>query len=139
MVCFIANLVFGAEGSAAPPTKIEPMPQRPPRHQPPWAKPREAMKRERERRADAARPSSPMRGYDREWAKLRAVFIRVNPFCCVPGCGKPTEEVNHKRDVATHPHLRLEWSNLESMCRSHHSAHTVRTRGFAQGRTKHAV
>jgi 5-methylcytosine-specific restriction endonuclease McrA len=90
-------------------------------------------KRERERRADATRPSSPRRGYDRAWRALRADYLAANPTCKVPGCGAPAIEVHHLRDVRAHPHLRLEWSNLRGLCHTCHSRITVTTQGFARG------
>ncbi|HEV7293493.1 MAG TPA: hypothetical protein VGN79_14355 [Devosia sp.] len=34
--------------------------------------------------------------------------------------------------MVTHPHLRLEPTNLRSLCHACHSRHTALTRGFAR-------
>ena len=72
------------------------------------------------------RESSARRGYDSAWYRLRNDFVRAHPTCCVPGCGQPTEEVDHKIPVRQRPDLRLDWSNLQPLCKSHHSKKTVR-------------
>jgi 5-methylcytosine-specific restriction protein A len=71
------------------------VPPRPPIHRPPWLKPREQLERERKAILDRKRPNSGQRGYDRAWQGLRARFIVVHPFCCAPGCTKPTHDVDH--------------------------------------------
>jgi 5-methylcytosine-specific restriction endonuclease McrA len=113
------------------------MPTRPAIHQPTFAKTpeqREAAERERQRRKDAARPSSTERGYDREWRELRASFVADNPTCSVEGCGKPTVDVDHIRDVRAHPESRLDRSNLRPYCHAHHAQRTAREQGFARPR-----
>lgn len=77
------------------------------------------------------RPSSHARGYDRHWSRERKAFLAAHPFChdCysigVIGNGL-ADEVHHVDKVATHPHLRLDWSNLIALCKSHHSKRTAR-------------
>lgn len=110
------------------------MPTRPAIHQPNFAKTpeqRDRAERERQRRKDADRPSSTERGYDRDWRTLRQAFIADNPLCSVPGCGKPTVDVDHIADVRAHPERRLDRSNLRPFCHPHHAQRTARDQGFA--------
>lgn len=62
--------------------------------------------------------------YDQDWHKLAARFRRANPHCAVAGCRRKAYHVDHILTVRTHPHLRLEWGNLQSLCHTHHSALT---------------
>lgn len=71
------------------------------------------------------RESSYKRGYDSDWYKIRNEYARAYPTCCVPGCGQPTEEVDHIIPVRQRPDLRLTWSNLQALCKSHHSKKTA--------------
>jgi 5-methylcytosine-specific restriction endonuclease McrA len=108
------------------------MPQRPPIHRVPWHRPREQRERERKERFDAQRPGSAERGYDRDWRRLRGLFLYHHPGCSVPGCSRPATDVDHIKDVRHHPNLRLEWSNLRAYCHRHHSQRTARDQGFAR-------
>lgn len=77
----------------------------------------------RHKRQDQYRGSASDRGYDKQWSKVRAVKISIDPLCEVCKTeGKVTaaEEVHHDKPVATHPELRLVVSNLWSLCRVHH-------------------
>lgn len=55
-----------------------------------------------------------------QWRKLRRMFLRANPVCAVPGCGKSAEIVNHKIDRKDRPELAYAWDNLEALCKEHH-------------------
>jgi 5-methylcytosine-specific restriction protein A len=78
------------------------------------------------------------RGYDAAWRKLRAAFLLEHPLCecdeCRSGEGRVTVAtvVDHIKPIATHPELRLVWSNLRAMSKPHHDAHTARTRGWGR-------
>jgi len=67
------------------------------------------------------RPSARARGYDAAWEKLRAAFLKANPWCAMcraEGSVNRAVDVDHivpKRDGGTdHP------SNLQGLCRHHH-------------------
>lgn len=69
------------------------------------------------------------RGYDTAWKKLRAAHVAEHPLCedcLLDGIVQPVEEVDHVKPVKTHPHLRLDPSNLRSLCKSHHQLKTQR-------------
>lgn len=102
------------------------MPMRPPVHRMSFQKPPEQARLERQRAHDAKRPPSSRRGYDKDWSRLRALFIEANPICSMIGCGFPTVDVHHKVDVRIDPSLRLVWDNLLSLCHSCHSRVTRR-------------
>jgi 5-methylcytosine-specific restriction enzyme A len=107
------------------------MPQRPPVFRAPGQNVWEN-RRARKAAFDKTRAGSRQLYNDAAWRKLRGRFIGANPFCCWPGCRKPTEDVDHIISVRDRPDLRLAWSNLRPFCHSHHSARTARDHGFAR-------
>ena len=79
--------------------------------------------------ADAARPSSHARGYDRRWARTRAGFLTRNPLCVaceVAGRVTAATVVDH---IVPHrgDHARF-WdrANWQPLCRRCHDAKTRR-------------
>ena len=80
------------------------------------------------KRREKRRLSAHKRGYDKDWYELRTLFIRQNPNCCK--CEKPGTDVDHIQSVADRPDLRLEWSNLRTLCKSCHSRRTVMDQGW---------
>ena len=68
------------------------------------------------------------RGYDESWMKLRSLFLMDNPLCkhCDEQDNRavPATDVDHIIDIAKRPDLRLEWTNLQSLCKSHHGRKT---------------
>jgi 5-methylcytosine-specific restriction endonuclease McrA len=115
-----------------PPFRKKEMPSRPPQHRPPWLKPRLIAERERRAVIDSHRPSSRERGYDAEWQRLRVRFLKAFPLCCAIGCGRLATDVDHIKPIRDRPDLRLDWSNLRPLCRSHHAARTAREQGFGR-------
>jgi 5-methylcytosine-specific restriction protein A len=87
---------------------------------------------------DADRGSSAQRGYDARWRKLRAAFLKQHPLCMCDECKAgelrvtAAEVVDHIQPIEERPDLRLAWSNLRSMSKQHHDAHTARTRGWGR-------
>lgn len=78
---------------------------------------------------DAQRPSSTERGYDADWRRCRAVYLRANPFCADCLARKrlrPAEEVHHTVKIRDDPSRRLDWSVLVGLCKPCHSARTAR-------------
>jgi 5-methylcytosine-specific restriction protein A len=57
--------------------------------------------------------------YGREWFKVRARHLRLNPRCQV--CGAKASAVDHIQTVRVRPDLKLDPSNLQSLCDHHHS------------------
>lgn len=78
------------------------------------------MMRARKKRHDQRRPSSTARGYDGEWRKLRAGFLREHPFCAF--CGASAEHVDHKVRHQGVKALLLSWTNLQSLCAYCHNS-----------------
>ena len=69
------------------------------------------------------RDNSNERGYDRQWQKLRAWYIKRHPLCekCLThNILTPVEEVHHIQPVDEAPERRLDPDNLMSLCRSCH-------------------
>lgn len=57
--------------------------------------------------------------YNSEWRPVRALHLQIEPAC--RRCGSPERlEVHHILPVSTHPHLRLEQSNLCTLCHGCH-------------------
>lgn len=80
------------------------------------------------------RPSAGRRGYDRDWQKLRARFLRANPNCSTAGCRRPSAEADHIQPVRLRPELRLAWSNLRAFCGPCHSRRTAQDQsGWKRG------
>jgi 5-methylcytosine-specific restriction protein A len=75
------------------------------------------------------------RGYDEAWGRLRRRFLKAHPWCCVEGCRRRANEVDHIESFRGKPELRLEWTNLRSMCKRCHSRRTARDQIHA-GRTQ---
>lgn len=75
------------------------------------------------------RPSASKRGYDTDWAKLRAAHLADHPTCGTPGCAKPARHVDHRQTVRERPDRRLDPTNLIAYCHSCHSSKTAREDG----------
>jgi 5-methylcytosine-specific restriction protein A len=88
------------------------------------------------REREAGRPSAARRGYDGNWRKLRAMFLRRHPLCADPfgrHGGRPVvaTEVDHIQPLSRGG--GHEWDNLQALCRSCHSKKTARETGFTRG------
>jgi 5-methylcytosine-specific restriction enzyme A len=75
---------------------------------------------------------------DAAWRKLRILKLKANPFCEIQDKCKglrlmqqAAAEVDHIITVRERPDLRMVWTNLQSACRSCHSAKTARENNFA--------
>lgn len=63
------------------------------------------------------------RGYGSDWRRLSERKRAIDPLCerCADrGSVTPATEVHHVRSIASAPHLRLEISNLMSVCHACH-------------------
>jgi 5-methylcytosine-specific restriction enzyme A len=64
------------------------------------------------------------------WQRLRALKIQETPWCelCALTSPQPVPatDVDHIRPRHSHPRLKLEMSNLQSLCKSCHSKKTAR-------------
>lgn len=73
------------------------------------------------------RPSAHRRGYDAQWRKTRAQFLKTHPTCQdASGCLKPATDVDHIDGLGPNGPRGYDWSNLRSLCHSHHSQRTAR-------------
>lgn len=66
------------------------------------------------------------RGYDGKWLTFRARYLRRNPHCCQPGCGRPATDVDHIDGLGPAGPLGYDPSNLRPYCHVHHSRRTAR-------------
>lgn len=78
-------------------------------------------------RAYARRPSAAARGYGRRWRRLRRYKLGIDPVCQHEGCNRGATEVDHIKPLTQGGGHDL--SNLQSLCRSHHSEKTAREDG----------
>lgn len=68
------------------------------------------------------------RGYDADWKRLRKRWLQLHPLCRhheKRGIIVPATIVNHIEDIRDRPDLRLDESNLESLCKRCHDRHTA--------------
>jgi len=86
------------------------------------------------------RPSAAVRGYGRDWQKLREAFLSENPLCvkCLErGVFEEAAEVDHIVAHRGDDGLRLDWMNLQAMCKSCHASKTVaQDGGFGRPRSE---
>lgn len=65
--------------------------------------------------------------YKGAWQSLRTMYLKRNPLCeeCKrKGIITVATEVDHIIPIKLRPDLRLEWTNLQSLCKSCHSKKT---------------
>lgn len=79
----------------------------------------------RKREADHARPSARQRGYDTEFQRAAAAFLKSHSTCL---CGKPAVLVRHKISIRARPDLRMVRSNWLPGCQSCNAKDTHRER-----------
>jgi|SRR5581483_1078129 len=85
---------------------------------------------------DADRGTTVQRGYDAAWKRIRAAKLARDPFCEIrTNCdGAIATEVDHREPIAQRPDLRLEWSNLQSSCKSCNAAKAKRAKRRSKSR-----
>ena len=63
--------------------------------------------------------SASRRGYDRDWRRLRANKLQIDPLCercAAQGRTEAAREVHHRITIDEAPARRLDLSNLEALC-----------------------
>lgn len=62
------------------------------------------------------------------WIRLKNYKLNQTPFCerCPKEPFTIATEVHHIKEVKACPELRLDFGNLESLCKSCHSSHTAK-------------
>jgi len=93
------------------------------------------------RTAERDRGNSTERGYDADWQRLRAAYLSEHPLCVTcerEGETVPAQDVDHIQAFSgRYDPSRLDWWNLQGLCRRHHNQKThgekthVRVRTFA--------
>ena len=99
------------------------MPTRPPTH-----RPAHGTGAETRAKHDLWRGTSASRGYDNDWRKVRLAHLKSEPlcrFCQQTNIITIATMVDHIKPIVTHPELRLDDTNLRSLCESHHNALTA--------------
>jgi 5-methylcytosine-specific restriction enzyme A len=92
------------------------------------------------REYDKQRGTPTERGYDADWRKLRASWLREHPLCepCQKrGLVVPASHVDHVQSIREAPERRLDPTNLRSCCASCHMSKTAsQDGGFGNPRRK---
>lgn len=108
------------------------MPRRAPMHRPNNAGDREVQQRQAKAVCDRRRPSAAKRGYGSDWRALRLAHLQGEPICRMckaEGRVTVADCVDHIVPIAMDEARRLDPTNLQSLCASHHSAKTAREDG----------
>lgn len=77
---------------------------------------------------DMRRGTAAQRGYDARWRRLRRQFLQANPLCVEcsnEGQITAASVVDHIRPHKGDVSLLYSWSNLQSLCPSHHNRKTA--------------
>jgi len=84
------------------------------------------------------RPSASARGYDTAWQHTAAAYLLANPWCghCLArDLHEPATEVDHVEPFQSKDDpRRLDWENLQGLCKRCHSRKTAKDR--AKGLTR---
>ena len=73
---------------------------------------------------DLKRGSAYKRGYDRNWQRLRIMYLNQNPLCSTPGCNQPATDVHHVIPLRSGGDNSFD--NLKALCHSCHSKETAK-------------
>lgn len=68
---------------------------------------------------EARRPGARRRGYDTEFQRAAAEYLKTHPACT---CGRPAVLVRHKVSIRRRPDLRMDPANWQPGCRSCNAA-----------------
>jgi 5-methylcytosine-specific restriction protein A len=81
------------------------------------------------REYNANRPTAAQRGYDSRWQATRKRYLLAHPTCQHPGCTEPATDVDHIDGLGPLAPRGHDESNLQAMCRPHHTRKTNRFDG----------
>lgn len=112
------------------------MPKRAPIFRP-FGRTREQQTQALRQETDDRRGSSTARGYGSDWQRVRLAHLQSEPlcrFCSERGEVVPATVVDHVKSIVEAPHLRLDHSNLRSLCKRCHDSRTGRDQGFGRRR-----
>ena len=100
-------------------------------------KPQRHSERERKRQIDKRRGTAKERGYDAQWRRVRLQKLSQHPLCEMHferGKIVAATVVDHIISIEERPDLRLEMTNLRSLCKGCHDARTAADHGFNRGK-----
>ena len=77
------------------------------------------------------RPSARQRGYDRQWEKARADFLKLRRYCAL--CPRPAVHVHHSVPHKGNPSIFWNRALWVPLCEEHHNrdAQQVEVRGYS--------
>jgi len=99
------------------------MPIKPPQQRKPWQGTPTEERRRGKADLDRRRGSSAARGYDVAWQRLRLAYLAQHPLCRMceaQGRVTAASVVDHVLTIADRPDLRLDWNNLQPLCKPCH-------------------
>jgi 5-methylcytosine-specific restriction protein A len=92
----------------------------------------------RHRNVDARRGTPAERGYTREWATQRRLYLMAHPIC--RSCGAAASEVDHIEPHRGDQRLFWDSANWQPLCRTCHSRKTaLEDGGFGNARASEAI
>jgi len=62
--------------------------------------------------------------WSKAWRAFRAKYLRLHPWCSVPGCTERATHLDHIIPRARAPDRAFDETNLAGLCASHHSRKT---------------
>lgn len=77
------------------------------------------------RGSDSRRRTTVEAGADALWKRVRREYLAAHPLCELCAAEQktvPATVVHHRIPKAKRPDLRLEWSNLQGLCKHHHDS-----------------
>ena len=92
-------------------------------------------KTERQQSRETQRPNASTRGYDHKWRTLRNAHLKANPLCVMCLSFGKVERATVVDHIVPHKgddELRLDPSNLQSLCTWHHRQKTAREMRHSQ-------
>jgi 5-methylcytosine-specific restriction protein A len=87
----------------------------------------ERHRKAKRRQEDKRRPNARQRGYDTQWSRFRAQFLRDHPICgWHQGCLAQATDVHHLDGQGPKGERGYDPSNCLQLCGPHHSMVTAR-------------
>jgi len=71
-----------------------------------------------------AKASDDRKELDKEYKKLRVVFLRQNPMCAEKGCNQPATDIHHASGKVGEKLIDVK--DFVPLCRKHHSYYEIR-------------
>lgn len=90
---------------------------------------------------ESTRANSTQRGYDGRWRRYRHIYLLLHPLCVhCEAEGRTVEavEVDHITPLRLAPQRKYDITNLQGLCKSHHSRKTAAEQHTGEGQKSRA-